>query len=135
MFTGKTVLLQASILRDAQRIVTDHDSGTKYLQILCVWQKGAHALIKQYRQLETTLPTSDNLEVMVVTKEELMDNFKATVQAFEPTTDQINAICKNIDSLVKDKLVHLYIDECWITVPKTFSAHLTQVSFSSRAIR
>ena len=132
MFTGKTVLLQASILRDAQRIVADHDSGTNHLQILCVWQEGADALIQQYREL--AIPQSDNLQKMVFNKKELMNKFRATVQAFEPTTDQINAVCRNITQLEKDKEVYVYIDECWLTAPKKFDAHLTQVSFSFQVI-
>ena len=131
MFTGKTVLLQASIVRDAENIVADHDSGTNHLQIICIWQKGADALIKQYNQLVSTLPKGDNLDVMVVTKEELMKKFKANDQAVE-TTYQINTICKNIS---QNKQVHLFIDECWITVPKKFAAHLTPVSLSSCVIR
>jgi hypothetical protein len=130
---GKTVLLQASIVRDAQNIVADNDSVTNHLQILCIWQKGADALTEQYNQLESALPKCDNLEVMVLTKEELMKRFKVKDQAIE-TTYQINAICENISHFVKDKQVHLYIDECWITVPKKYAAHLTPVSFSSHVI-
>ena len=124
-------MIQANIVQDAQNIVADKESDTKHLQIICVWQKGADALIEQYRQLK--LPKSDKLDVLVVTKEELMKKFKATVQEFEPTSRQINTVCKNIGSIVKDKQVHLYIDECWVTAPKKYSAHVTQVSLLTYA--
>ena len=94
--------------------------------ILCIWQRGADALLCQYRDLASSLPTGPNLEVLVLNKDELMKKFKATV--VQPnTTDEINLVCSNIGGLIKDKVVHLCIDECWITAPKTFSAHLTQV--------
>ena len=127
-FLGKTVLLHSNILRDAQKIVADQGSGNQHLMILCVWQKGANALLSQYRELESSLPKADNLETMVVTKEELMARFHATVQENEATTNQINTVCQNIDALSGDKQVHLYIDEVWVTVPKTFSPHMTAVS-------
>ena len=57
VFLGKTVLIQANIVQDAQNIVAGKESDTKHLQIICVWQKGADALIEQYRQLK--LPKSD----------------------------------------------------------------------------
>ena len=94
--------------------------------ILVIWQRGADALLCQYRDLASSLPTGANLEVMVLTKEELMKKFKAT-EVRANTTDEINLVCRNIGGLINDKIVHLCIDECWITAPKTFSAHLTQV--------
>ena len=100
---------------------------TEVSTISCIWQKGADALLSQYKQLESSLPKAENLEVVIATKEELMKRFKATVQELEPTTNQINTVCHNIDSLIKDQQVHLYIDEVWVTVPKTYSAHLTAV--------
>ena len=127
-------MLHAGIVRDAQTIVADQDTDTNHLMILCVWQKGADALLSQYRQLESSLPKADNLETMVVTKDELMKKFKATLQEVESTTNQINAVCHNIDTLVQDKQVYLYIDEVWVTVPRTFSAHMTTVSALSHAI-
>ena len=125
---GKTLLKQASIRQDAETIVKKPD-GRSHLQVVCVWQEGADALIEQYKQLVSQLPTADHLEVMVVSKKELMKKFKTTERAIESTTDQINGVCKNISKLMLGKVVHLYIDECWITVPKKFSAHLTAVSF------
>ena len=119
---------QASIARDTEDIVSDPDSGP-HCQIVCVWQEGADALIEQYKQLVSQLRKADHLEVMVVSKRELMKKFKTTERAIESTTDQINGVCKNISKLMLGKVVHLYIDECWITVPKKFSAHLTAVSF------
>ena len=121
-------MLQAGIERDAQTIVADQDSDTRHVFIICVWQQGADALLSQYKQLENRLPRSDRLETMVVTKKELMRKFMATVQEFEPTTNQINTVCRNINSILIGHQVHLYIDELWVTVPKTYSAHLTQVS-------
>ena len=125
---GKTILLQAGIEQDAQTILADQNSDTRHMLIICVWQRGADALLSQYKQLENSLPRSGRLETMVVTKDELMRKFKATVQDFEPTTNQINTVCHNINSILIDHQVHLYIDELWVTVPKTYSAHLTQVS-------
>ena len=123
---GKTVLLQAHIVRQAHKIVSDTESSTKHLMILVIWQRGADALLCQYRDLASSLPTGANLEVMVLTKDELMKKFKAT-DVRPNTTDEINMVCRNIGGLIKDKIVHLCIDECWITAPKTFSAHMTQV--------
>jgi hypothetical protein len=131
---GKTALLQSSIVREAQAIMVDQDTGTNHLMILCIWQKGADALLGQYKHLASSLPKADNLEVVVLTKEEMMRRFKATVQEFEPTTNQINTLCSNIDAHVKDQQVHLYIDEVWVTVPKSFSAHLTSVGILKKSI-
>ena len=130
---GKTLLLQGSIKRDAQNIVANKESGTNHLQIICVWQKGADALMEEYRQLASTLPVGENLEVMVLTKEELMNKFLANDQVTE-TTFQINDICKNISLLEKDREAHLYIDECWITAPRKCDAHLTLVSTVSKVL-
>ena len=118
---------QASIARDADVIVTNPETGF-HSQIICVWQEGADALIEQYKVLASSLPKADHLEVMVVTKKELMKKFKTVERAIESTTDQINGVCKNISELMLGKTVHVYIDECWITVPRQFSAHLTAVS-------
>ena len=68
----------------------------------------------------------------MVTKEELMRMVR--VKDEETTTHQINKICKNVSDLYQDKETHVYIDECWITVLKKFTAHLTQVSFSSSTV-
>ena len=119
--------MEATIARDAQNFVADTESGVSYLQIICVWQTNADALIKLYRQLEAGLPRADNLETMVLTKEELMRMVR--VDDEETTTHQINKICKNISERFQDRDVHVYIDECWITVLKKFTAHLTQVGF------
>ena len=127
-------MLQSSIVREAQAIMADQGSNINHLMILCIWQKGADALLNQYKQLSSSLPKANNLEVVVLTKEELMRRFKATVQEFEPTTNQINTLCSNIDAFVKDQQVHLYIDEVWVTVPKSYSAHLTPVSILNKYI-
>ena len=127
-------MLQASIFRDAQTIIAEQGSGTNHLMVLCIWQRGEDALLCQYQQLQSSLPKAGNLEVIVVTKEELMKRFKATLQEFEPTTNQINTLCSNIDAFVKDQQVHLYIDEVWVTVPKSYSAHLTPVSILNKYI-
>ena len=118
---------QANIEQDAEEVAADPGSGS-YCQVICVWQEGADALLDQYKDLASTLPKASNLEVMVLTKKELMRKFKTTERAIESTTAQINAICKNISLLMPNKQVFLYIDECWITVPRQFSAHLTHVS-------
>ena len=88
---------------------------------------GAHALFDQYRAFAETLPTAENLEIRVVTKDKLMNMYQATLQQFEPTTLQINRVCQNISTIEQDKTVHLIVDECWITVPKMFSPHMTEV--------
>ena len=124
--SGKTLLLEASIVRDAQNFAADTESGTLFCQIICIWQKGAHALKDQYRALEKTLPKSKNLETMVLTKEEVMKKFMVKDEGVV-TTNQINTICKNITLLLPNREVHLYIDECWITVPKKYEAHFTPV--------
>ena len=95
--------MEASIARDAQTFVADTASGVSYLQILCIWQRGADGLIERYRQLEKSLPTGDNLETMVLTKEELMR--KVRVKDEETTTQQINEICKNVSLLYQVVLV------------------------------
>ena len=124
---GKTILLQANIARTAKKIVEDEDKTKDNMLILCTWQEGADALLSQYEEFAKTLPKSSNMEVIVVTKEKLMKRFKATVQEFEPTTNQLNRLCKNITTMVKDKTVHLFVDECWVTVPKKYTPHLTAV--------
>ena len=53
---GKTVLLQSGIVRDAQTIVDDQDRNINHLMIICIWQKGADALLSEYKHLESTLP-------------------------------------------------------------------------------
>ena len=120
-------MLQSNITRDAHTIVADQASGQNHLSVICIWQKGADALLCQYRELAADLPRGNNLEVIVVTKEELMKRFKATVQENESTTNQINTVCHNIGTLERNRNVHVYIDEMWVTVPKTYSAHLTMV--------
>ena len=118
---------QSSIVRDAKDIVSDPDSGP-HCQIVCVWQEGANSLLEQYKDLASKLPKDSRLEVMVVTKKELMRKFRVIERDVESTTNQINSVCQNISLAVPDKIVFLYIDECWVTVPKKFSAHLTAVS-------
>ena len=85
--------MQSSINRDAEDIVSDPDSGLHSFN-LCVWQEGAYALLEQYKDLASRLPKSNNLEVSVLTKKELMKKFRVKEEAIE-TTFQINAICEN----------------------------------------
>ena len=92
------------------------------------------ALIEQYKALVSTLPKVANLEVMVVTKKELMRKFRVKEEAVE-TTFQINAICKNVSQMLPETVVHVYIDECWVTVPKRFSPHLTCLLYTSPSPR
>ena len=119
--------MQASIARDANSFVED---GQSHYLIICIWQKGADALIEQYRALETSLPKGENLETVVLTKDELMKMAKLDflIKDEAATGNQINAICKTLSRMFPDKVKHLYIDECWITVPKKYAAHLTPVS-------
>ena len=125
--SGKTLLNQANIGRDADEITKVQD-GSLHTQIVCVWQEGADALLEQYKDLTATLPKSNNLEVLVLTKKELMKKFRIVERDIESTSNQINSICFNIPQILKNRTVHLYIDECWVTVPRKFSAHLTAVS-------
>ena len=93
LLVGKTLLMQANIERDANIFVKDSES---HWQIICVWQKGAHALIEQYRQLVKNLPKEDNLEITVVTKDELMTMAMLDYMVqndFADTATQINRIC------------------------------------------
>ena len=62
----------------------------------------------------------------MLTKEEVMKKFMVKDEGVL-TTNQINTICKNITLLLPNREVHLYIDECWITVPKNYEAHFTPV--------
>ena len=131
MSPGKTLLAQACVVQDAETIVKKPD-GRSHLQIVSVWQEGAYALIEQYKDLVSTIPKATNLEVMVVTKKELMRKFRVKEESVE-TTFQINAICKNASQMLPDTVVHIYIDECWVTVPKKFSPHVTAVSYDPNA--
>ena len=122
-------MLQANIHRTVKKIVDDQEPTNNHLVIICVWQPGAKALNDEYRALASALPQVTNLEVMVVSREELLEHFHATLQKNEAiaTTLQINRVCQNISTLVPDKNVHLFVDECWITVPKKLTPHMTQV--------
>ena len=120
--------MQSSINRDAEDIVSDPDSGLHSFN-LCVWQEGAYALLEQYKDLASRLPKSNNLEVSVLTKKELMKKFRVKDEAIE-TTFQINAICENASQMMPEVETHIFIDECWVTVPKKLTAHLTTVSCS-----
>ena len=121
-------MLQANIHRTVKKIVDDQEPINNHLVIICVWQPGAKALYQEYRALASNLPHASNLEVMVLSREELMEMFHATLQEIEaPTTLQMNRVCQNISTMVKNKSVHLFVDECWITVPKKFSPHMSQV--------
>ena len=98
--------MEASIAQDAQTFVADTASDVSYLQILVIWQKGAYGLLDRYRQLEKILPNGDNLETMVLTKEELMQ--KVRVKDEETTTQQINEVCKNVSLLYQVVLVQMH---------------------------
>ena len=101
--------MEVSIARDARNFVADTESGVAYLQIICIWQMNADALIKLYRRFEAGLPKASNLETTVLTKEELMRVVRVK-DGRETTTHQINEICKNISELFRDREVHVYID-------------------------
>ena len=102
------------------------DSESQYLLILCVWQEGADALMDEYQDLAKSLPQGNNLEVLAINKQDLLKKFKVPVH--QCTTDEINGLCQNIGTSVKDRKVSLFIDECWVTAPLKYSAHLTPVS-------
>ena len=88
----------------------------------------SYALLEQYKDLAGRLPKSNNLEVSVLTKKELMKKFRVIERDVESTTNQINAICENASLMLPDRKSHMFIDECWFTIPKSSSAHLTTVS-------
>ena len=101
------------------------DSESQYLLILCVWQEGADALMAEYQDLAQNLPKGNNLEVLAINKQDLLKKFKVPVHPC--TTNEINGVCQNIGTSVKGKRVSLFIDECWVTAPVEYSAHLTPV--------
>ena len=119
-------MLQANIKREAERMVEDTES--QYLLVICVWQVGAKALLAQYKDLASNIPQGDNIEVLVMNKQDLMEKFLVP-EDLQCTTNEINRLCQNIGTRVKDKQVSLFIDECWVTAPVQYSAHLTTVSF------
>ena len=116
-------MLQANIKREAERMVDDSES--QYLLILCVWQEGADALMAEYQDLAQNLPKGNNLEVLAINKQDLLKKFM--VSKDNCTTYEINGLCQNIGTSVKDRKVSLFIDECWVTAPVEYSAHLTPV--------
>ena len=104
------------------------DTDNEHMLIMSVWQDGADALLAQYKDLASNLEKGDNMEIHVMTKQELFKKFKVS-NDLQDTTKEINLLCQNIGKLVKDKKVTLCIDECWVTSPVQFTAHLTPVSF------
>ena len=46
---GKTVLLQANIVRTARQIAADQGSGARHLLILCIWQVTTFSTLYTYR--------------------------------------------------------------------------------------
>ena len=104
------------------------DTESQFLLIICVWQVGAKALLAQYKDLASNIPQGDNIEVLVMNKQDLMEKFLVS-EDLQCTTNEINRLCQNIGTRVKDKNVSLFIDECWVTAPVQYSAHLTTVSF------
>ena len=113
--SGKTLLAQACVVQDAETIVKKPD-GRSHCQIVTVWQEGADALIEQYKALVSTIPKAANLEVMVVTKIELMKKLRVKEEEVE-TTFQINAICKNASQMLPETVV--YISHCTLQQAKT----------------
>ena len=122
--SGKTILLQANIRRELERMGEDEE--TPYLLIICVWQEGADALLEQYKALANNLPQGNNVEVLVLSKQEILKKFMVPKE--NCTTDEINCLCQNIETRIKNKKVSLFIDECWVTAPIEYSAHLTTVN-------
>ena len=102
------------------------DEETPYLMIICVWQEGADALLDQFKELANSLPQGNNVEVLALSKQDILTKFMVPKQTC--TTDEINCLCRNIETQIKTRKVCLFIDECWVTAPIEFSAHLTTVN-------
>jgi hypothetical protein len=104
--------------------------GRDCLVVVCVWQEGADALLQAYRQMAASLAMPTNLTIVVVNKSDLLKRYRVEdAQIGIETTFEINKICQNASLMETGKEVSIFIDECWVTVPKRFSAHNTTVSF------
>ena len=124
---GKTILMQAAIKRIATEVACSPPEERGHLLILCVWQTGAWNLLQEYRNLAASLPQAQGLEVVVLTREEFLGRFRVSERIGENTTLLINDACINISTLESCREVYLFIEECWITVPKSRQAHITLV--------
>jgi hypothetical protein len=125
--TGKTTIMEACIRRSAIEAAAN---GRDCLFLVCVWQEGADALLQAYRQMVASMPMTTNLTIVVVNKSDLLKLYRVEdTQIGIETTFEINKICQNASLMETGKEVSIFIDECWVTVPKRFSAHNTVVSF------
>ena len=127
LLLGKTILMQAAIERIATEVAGAPIEERHHLLLVCVWQPGAWSLLQEYRNQAASLPQAQGLEVLVLTREELLRMFRVSEGTGETTTFLINAICINVSRLELFREVYLLIDECWITVPKSRQAHITLV--------
>jgi hypothetical protein len=118
-------MLEACIRRHAEEAAAN---GRACLILVCVWQEGADALLQSYRHLAASLPAGPHLQVVVVNKTELLQRYRVEdTQIGIETTFEINKICHNASAMETGKEVAIFIDECWVTVPKRFDAHDTLV--------
>lgn len=119
--------MQTAIERIATKVACAPAEERGHLLILCVWQTGAWSLLQEYRDLAAALPQAQGLEVLVLTREELLRRCRVSERTGDSTTFLINTACINISTLESDRDIRLFIDECWITVPKSRQAHITLV--------
>ena len=119
--------MQAAIERIATEVAGAPAEERGHLLLVCVWQTGADALLQEYRNLAASLPQTQGLEVLVLTREELLRRCRVSERTGDSTTFLINAACSNISTLESWREVHLFIEECWITVPRSRQAHITLV--------
>ena len=119
--------MQATIERIATEVAGAPAEERRHLLLVCVWQTGADALLQEYRNLAASLPQAQGLEVLVLTREELLRMSRVSEETVETTTFLINGICFNVSRLESSREVYLFVEECWITVPKSRQAHLTLV--------
>lgn len=125
--------MQACIRRSVEAAIK---AGDSHLVLICVWQKGADALLREYTELAVTLlkefnnlPGAESLEVLVLSKSDLLKRYEINeVQIGIETTYEINEICKQASAMEAGRGVELYVDECWVTVPQRFDAHNTKVN-------
>ena len=82
------MLLQATIEHDVNVISRDLDRP--HLLLICIWQKGATALIDQYQKWVEKLQKAKNTEMKVVTKDEVMKECRTEEGTFVDITSMIN---------------------------------------------
>ena len=118
--------MQACIRRAVLAAIKE---GSNHLVLICVWQEDAYALLEEYENLAASLSHTENLEVLVLSKSELLRRYGVRqVQIGIETTYEINEVCENASAMEAGREVALFIDECWVTVPQRFEAHNTKVN-------